>query len=124
MPNILSKLTCLFLISLGLSSCDCTYDYAYEVENQTNGEIKVYYGGAVDSTSVAIQSNGSEVLFITDHGTEACKDGPFYADVVEDLQFIEVVKEDSLNSTKNYLFNGSWTYINGTYTARVTEEEF
>ena len=55
--------------------------------------------------SIEITPNGIAELFVTQHGIEQCRKGPFFRDVNQDLQEIEVRLNDSITSEKNYLLN-------------------
>jgi hypothetical protein len=108
---------------LFLTSCDHEYDYTYEVRNESDSAIKVeLITDWVDSTYL-IGATQSKILFIIGHGFEG-PNGPYFADVTEDLDSIVVVKDDTLISNKNYLENSAWEYKNGLYQAIVSNDEF
>jgi hypothetical protein len=116
------------LFTLSLGSCDCTYSYHYEVFNDSASVIWVHWTHDNLVDSIEITPNGIAELFVTQHGIEQCRKGPFFRDVNQDLQEIEVRLNDSITSEKNYLLNENWSFTSeeygGAYRAQVILEEF
>ncbi len=124
-------LTLLFIsgLALFLSSCDCIYEYSYEVENQSSSSIKVKWeshsyttSGLMDS--VEISPGNTQNLFMSEHGIEACKGGPFYRDVSFDLVSIQITKGDSVGTKLDFMANEQWDFEEGVYRAVVTDAAF
>ncbi len=111
------------LSALFLSSCDCTYDYTYVVQNNTDDSIKVYWEHINFEHTNTIPSGATEQIIITSHGVEDCDNGPFFQDVEEDLKAINVSKNGD-TSTLDYRENAQWMYSNGKYETTVSESEF
>lgn len=113
----------LLLTILFLASCDYAYDYTYQVTNQTNSEIKIELKTFQFDSIYSIEANGTQILFVTDHGIEGPK-GPYFDDVANDLDRFVVTKSDTLISAKDYLDNSSWIYNDGLYSTEIADNEF
>lgn len=116
----------LFFLLLFLFSCDCTYDYEYIIENQTNSTIKIKWDAKfadfpIDSTEIV--EGTSQTFYRTSHGVEPCYDGPFFTEVTVDFNSLSIQK-DSLFSNRDYLESDQWTYSDGVYFTIITEKEF
>ncbi len=125
--GILKRFIYTFLILFFIVSCDCMYDYTYEVTNNSDSNIKIdltidYKTFKLDSV-FNVNQNETKKLFITDHFIEGCN-GPYFLDVSFDLDKFIVSKNDTIFSKKNYLENSSWQYANGFYRTTITNEEF
>jgi len=117
--------TILFMLGflLIMSGCEYAYDYSYTVTNKSDGQIKVYVKTfRIDSTFL-IPKDSTKKLFIVDHGIEGSK-GPYFDNVIVDLDSFMVNKNDTLKSTRDYLKNDAWTFNKGNYSTTVTNEEF
>ncbi len=115
---LFSLLTVLLLIS-----CEYSYDYTYQVTNETESEIKIELETFRIDSIYSINANETQILFVTDHGTEGSK-GPYFDNVTVDLDKLIVIKNDTLISSKNYLDNSSWNYNDGIYSTTITNDEF
>lgn len=119
MKNTIWTLILVFI----LTSCEYSYDYSYVVTNKTDAEIKVHVKTfRIDSVFVILMDS-SKLLFIDDHGIEGSK-GPYFDDVINDLDKFEVTKNDTLKSKRDYLKNDMWTFEKGRYSTIVTNNEF
>ena len=114
----------ILIISMILYSCECAYDYSYEIENQTDGVIQVNWTHNTVSQSKSIEPGSSEIFLITGHGIEPCRTGPFFQDVKIDLQKIEIINSENLKSKLNYQENDLWEYSGGHFKAFITNDEF
>ena len=111
-----------------ITSCEYSYDYSYQVTNNSDDQISVYVKTfRLDSTFI-IKKDSTKVLFTSNHGIEGSK-GPYFEDVKIELDEFSVTKKDNSISTKDYLKNDAWTftiepYFIGLYSAIVTNDEF
>ncbi len=113
----------LIVIIFLLSSCDAVYYYTYQVTNKTNSEIEIELKTFHIDTIYTIGKNVTKILFETDHGVESIK-GPYYRDVSYDLKIINIIKNDTIISSKNYLDSASWSFNDGIYSAIIEPNEF
>ena len=113
----------LIVIIFLLSSCDAVYNYTYQVTNKTNSEIEIELKTFQIDTIYTIEKNVTKILFVTDHGVERPK-CPYYRDVSYDLKKFNVMKNDTIISSKNYLDSASWSFNNGIYNAIIEPDEF
>ena len=117
------KLIILTGLLTSFTSCEYYYNYSYTLTNQTDGEIEATVKSTIVDSIYYLKANEKIVLFVTEHGYEGSK-GPYFSDVIMDLDVFIVKKEDTLNSSKVYLNNDSWIFYKGNYSATVTNEEF
>lgn len=77
------------------------------------------------SQSKDLLAGEEKVLFVTTHGVEPCKGGPFFQDVSDDLIIIQVIKDDSLVCKKDLRKNESWDFDDlGNYKTTLTNADF
>jgi hypothetical protein len=127
MPS--KKLLLFPLIVFLLSSCDCVYNYTYEVENQSSSTIKVKWEasdfvGMGPLDSLEIEPGNTSALFSTGHGIEPCRTGPFFRDVNQMFIAITITKDDTIVSKLDFLENAQWNFDDGLYTAAVADSAF
>ena len=111
-------------ILLLFTACDCAYDYSYEITNETDGKLTVSWTHNTDQQTKTIVTRTSDILFITDHGLESCRKGPFFQEVNIDLDTISIWKDDTLLSNQDYRQDQHWSYEDGHYKAVVINSEF
>lgn len=116
--------TNLFLLGLLLilTGCDYVYDYSYRVTNKSDGQIKVYVKTLKINSTFLIQKDSTKLLFIQQHRIGS--NGPHFRDVYDDFEVFTVTKNDTLESSRNYLENDAWTFEKGDYSIIVTDDEF
>ena len=94
-----------WLVVIGVlvfASCECVYDYSYEIKNETDGKLTIALTNNTAQYNESIGIGTSDTLFVTDHGIEQCRKGPFYQEVSIDIETISVWKDDTLLSTRDY----------------------
>lgn len=112
-----------------LSSCDCEYDYTYEVKNKSSSTIKVKWetvdfisSDLIDSVEIA--PGNTQILFMTAHGIEPCRTGPFYQEIDGDLVSFTITKDDSVVTKLDYMDDTPWLYEDGLYKAVIADSAF
>jgi hypothetical protein len=104
-------------------ACKGPYDYSYRVTNQTDAEIKVIYHIYLGEKTLNIKPDSTGTLLMTTHGGES-SGGPFFRDVKKDLYQIEIYKNSTLKSKRDYTLNENWVFDKGVYATVVTNNEF
>lgn len=112
-----------FGLLTGASSCEYSYDYSYTITNKSDDTIKVTIKTNEMDSTIKIGLDESKVLFVTDHGVEG-SEGPYFRDVLMDLDVCLVQKADTLKSKHDYLENDSWSFHQGDYSAIVNNKDF
>lgn len=120
---IIRKIFVLVVLLMIISGCEYTYDYTYTVTNKSDGNIKVSVKTFHIDSTYTIPVDSTKILFTTDHGIEGST-GPYFSNVTDDLDSFMVKKNDTINSTRNYLVNEAWVFNDGDYSTTVTNEEF
>ena len=111
----------LFLI--GATSCEYSYSYSYIVTNKCDAPINVNIKTFKEDSVYEIGVNESKVLYVTEHGIEGSK-GPYFRDVVMDLDVFLVEKNDTLKSNKDFLENDRWSFNKGNYSTTIINDDF
>ena len=111
------------LLLIGATGCEYSYGYSYVVTNKSDAQIKVNIKTFKEDSVYEIGVNESKVLYVTEHGIEGSK-GPYFRDVVMDLDVFLVKKNDSLKSKKDYLENDSWNFHKGDYSTTINNDDF
>ncbi len=112
-----------FAAIIALSSCHYKYDYAYQVTNNTDSEVKIELKSRYIDSSYIVSAGETKILFVTTHGYEGPK-GPYYVRVLFDLYEFKLSKDTFLISTKDYLDSSSWKFNEGLYSTEIYNSEF
>lgn len=121
------KLVLLTFIALFLSSCEYAYNYTYTVKNSADTTIEIHMKTYRVDSVYNLAKGEERTLYKTEHGVEPWS-GPYFDDVDHDLHFFSV-KKRSVQSSRDYLKNSSWSFekegrIEGKYKTTVTSAEF
>lgn len=121
-------------LAMVFMSCDSSYDYTYQLTNDSNSQIRISFtrgenssldilAGSYLDTTIILKERETRTLYLLSHGVEG-PSGPYFDDVNKDIKNVTVKNSDSLLSKKDYTNNTSWKFVDGLYMSSIRSEEF
>ena len=110
-----------------LYSCEQGYSYNYQLTNNSDTIISVYFRSFSQDTSFTLIPGDTKMFYSTFHGMEGFG-GPFKRSIKNDIKSL-IVKKGRKISNKNYLNDNEWFFdkkndFKAVYKAVITNKEF
>jgi hypothetical protein len=125
----------LVLFVIVLNSCDCIFDYRFEVSNALNSNITIKYNSRQSEEKVITLKPGETgILYSGDGFLCACTDckGSPINSVDSTINYfipnLKIFKNDSIQTITDFNKEKNWSFVSkkrlGVYTAKVKEADF
>lgn len=124
----------LLLSSTFMISCDCEFNYEFNVINETQTEIKVEFVQGAEQKKITVKPNENKTLVITDGFRCGCTDckGSRINSVDSTMNYlisdIKILKNDTVETKIDFNNEYNWEFESrkklGLYTARIDNSDF
>ena len=112
MPNFIHRelIKGVFILSIILTSCDCSYLNEYKIINETSGQLKVIINSSCKENDIFYIKSDSTKLICSDWtGAIGCR-GPYKSYFSNQIYSVEIYLNDSTTGKKDYSNVDNWSF--------------